>query len=143
MPAEAGETACAAGGEGALRLAPPVLRDATLIITDVPGGAGEKGRAAVEGRLKALNVALKDVTMVPHSSAPLVEAIAAAHTDLILILTASATSDINDIAPSALRQAGGAVTRFGMPVDPGNLLFLGNLGAVSYTKLTLPTTDSR
>ncbi len=128
VPAEAVATACAAAGESALRLAPPVLRDATLIITDVPGGAGEKGRAAVEGRLAALNVALEDVIMVPHRSAPLAEAIAAAQTDLILILTASATSDSNDIAPSALRQAGGEVTRFGMPVDPGNLLFLGHLG---------------
>ena len=128
VPAEAGATACAAAGASALRLAPPVLRDATLIITDVPGGAGEKGRAAVEGRLAALNVALEDLIMVPHRSAPLAEAIAAAQTDLILILTASATSDSNDIAPSALRQAGGEVTRFGMPVDPGNLLFLGHLG---------------
>ena len=33
------------------------------------------------------------------------------------------------MAPSALRAAGGEVTRFGMPVDPGNLLFLGQLGA--------------
>ena len=32
-----------------------------------------------------------------------------------------------DIAPSALRQAGGQVARFGMPVDPGNLLFLGDM----------------
>ena len=122
------EAACAAAGEGALRLAPPVLRDATLIITDVPGGAGDKGRAAVEGRLTALNVTLCDVVTVPHRSAPLAEAIAAAETDLVLILTASATSDINDVAPSALRAAGGEVTRFGMPVDPGNLLFLGQLG---------------
>ena len=30
-------------------------------------------------------------------------------------------------APSALRAAGGSVARFGMPVDPGNLLFLGDL----------------
>ena len=47
VPAEAVATACAAAGESALRLAPPVLRDATLIITDVPGGAGEKARSAV------------------------------------------------------------------------------------------------
>jgi molybdenum cofactor cytidylyltransferase len=32
------------------------------------------------------------------------------------------------VAPSAVRAAGGTVTRFGMPVDPGNLLFLGTLG---------------
>ena len=128
LPESTVEAACAAAGEGALRLAPPVLRDATLIITDVPGGAGGKGRAAVEGRLTALNVTLRDVVTVPHRSAPLAEAIAAAETDLVLILTASATSDINDVAPSALRAAGGEVTRFGMPVDPGNLLFLGQLG---------------
>ena len=29
--------------------------------------------------------------------------------------------------PSALRQAGGKVDHFGMPVDPGNLLLLGHL----------------
>ena len=33
-----------------------------------------------------------------------------------------------DVAPSAVRLAGGKVTRFGMPVDPGNLLFLGEVG---------------
>ena len=43
----------------------------------------------------------------------------------MLILTGSATSDIDDVAPSALRAAGGQIERFGMPVDPGNLLFLG------------------
>jgi len=48
--------------------------------------------------------------------------------DLILILTGSATSDEHDTAPAALRQAGGHVARFGMPVDPGNLLFYGKLG---------------
>ena len=50
--------------------------------------------------------------------------------DLILILTASATSDLGDVAPEAVRQAGGRVDRFGMPVDPGNLLFLGQLGEI-------------
>ena len=54
-----------------------------------------------------------------------------AKTSLILILTASATSDIDDVMPAALRGAGGQVTRFGMPVDPGNLLVLGALGAIT------------
>ncbi|MEC7962627.1 MAG: molybdopterin biosynthesis protein, partial [Pseudomonadota bacterium] len=43
------------------------------------------------------------------------------------ILTASATSDAYDVAPQAVRHAGGRVERFGMPVDPGNLLFLGEI----------------
>jgi molybdenum cofactor cytidylyltransferase len=49
---------------------------------------------------------------------------------LILILTGSATSDLRDTAPEALRKAGGKVVHFGMPVDPGNLLFMGRLGRV-------------
>ncbi len=44
-----------------------------------------------------------------------------------LILTGSATSDTMDTGPESLRQAGGVVERFGIPVDPGNLLFLGIL----------------
>ena len=60
--------------------------------------------------------------------AVVVEAVAAARADLVLILTASATSDPADVAPEAVRAAGGTVSRFGMPVDPGNLLFLGHQG---------------
>ncbi len=120
--------ACAAG-RAAIRLAAPCVPDATLIITEIDGGAGDKGRAAIADRLAALNVTLGDVVMVPHKTAALHHAIAAATTTLILILTGSATSDIDDVAPAALRAAGGQVARFGMPVDPGNLLFLGSLGA--------------
>ena len=45
-----------------------------------------------------------------------------------MILTGSATSDERDVAPEAVRQAGGEVIHYGMPVDPGNLLFFGRLG---------------
>ena len=43
-------------------------------------------------------------------------------------MTGSATSDLHDVAPEAVRRAGGQVERFGMPVDPGNLLFTGRIG---------------
>lgn len=114
--------------QGAARLAAPVLASATLIITEIPGGAGDKGRQAIEDRLTALGVALTSVQMTTHYEDALQAAIEAADTPLVLILTGSATSDIDDVAPAALVQAGGHVTRFGMPVDPGNLLFLGTLG---------------
>lgn len=48
--------------------------------------------------------------------------------DLVVIFGASAVSDFDDVIPAAIRQAGGIVTRTGMPVDPGNLLVLGKLG---------------
>ncbi len=44
------------------------------------------------------------------------------------MLTASATSDPADVGPEGLRCAGGEVVQFGIPVDPGNLLFLGAFG---------------
>ena len=51
----------------------------------------------------------------------------AGNADLTLILGASATSDRHDVAPAAVVAAGGEIERFGMPVDPGNLLFMGRL----------------
>lgn len=128
VPQDALQAACAAA-RGALRLAQPMLRSATLIVTEIPGGPGAKGQAAIADRIAALGGSLEEVTSVPHQDAPLAEAIAQAQTDIVLILTGSATSDPDDVAPSALRAAGGTVERFGMPVDPGNLLFLGALGA--------------
>lgn len=121
--------AAVAAAQGAIRLAAPVLDAATLIITEIPGGAGDKGRDAIEGRLTALGVTLEAVPMIAHDQNALAAALQAVTTPLVLILTGSATSDIADVAPAALVQAGGHVTRFGMPVDPGNLLFLGSLGA--------------
>lgn len=112
---------------GAIRFAPVVLRNATLIVTEIPGGAGEKGVAAIEGRLTALGMSLDNVVTIPHQEIPLRDALSAVNSDLALILTGSATSDPMDVAPQAVRLAGGRVERFGMPVDPGNLLFLGEL----------------
>lgn len=117
--------ACA-DAAGALRVLPPVIASATLIETrvsaDIPP---DKGRAAMAGRLDRMGVALSDRVVVPHREADLAAAIAEAPGELLLVLTGSATSDAMDVAPQALRRAGGSVTRFGMPVDPGNLLFLG------------------
>lgn len=114
---------------GAIAFARPHLRTASLIVTEIPGGAGEKGVPAIQSRLEALGVTLTQVVSVPHQEIPLAEALGQVDTDLALILTGSATSDPMDVAPQAVRMAGGTVERFGMPVDPGNLLFLGQIGA--------------
>ncbi|KEJ90255.1 molybdopterin-binding protein [Sulfitobacter donghicola] len=116
---------------GAIGIATPKHRAATLIITEISGGASDKGRDAIEGRLNALGVELAAVPKVPHEKEALAKAVQAAETSLVLILTGSATSDIDDVASSAVVDAGGEIIRFGMPVDPGNLLFLGAVGKQS------------
>lgn len=109
---------------GALRLVSPVLRAPRLIVTDIPGGVGDKGWRATADRVAAFGLELPDPVIVPHRVEELAQAIAASDGDLIMILTASATSDVEDVAPLAVVFAGGTVERFGMPVDPGNLLFV-------------------
>jgi molybdenum cofactor cytidylyltransferase len=122
--------ACEAA-RGAMRLHPATLRRASLIQTVAGEEDGAKGYGALKTRLAALGAELGPKLCVPHALGPLTAAIEAARgAEVILILTASATSDPADIAPQALRQAGGQVARFGMPVDPGNLLFIGDLSGV-------------
>ncbi|MGH1367302.1 MAG: molybdopterin-binding protein [Maritimibacter sp.] len=115
-------------GAGAIGLAPVVLATADLIVTSHAAGSSEetgKGLSAISSRLAALGMSLIGKTYVPHEAAALAQAVAESQADLTLILTASATSDPMDVGPEALRRAGGSVTRFGIPVDPGNLLFYG------------------
>ncbi|SLN54261.1 molybdopterin-binding protein [Roseisalinus antarcticus] len=128
VPEAALAAACAAG-RGALGLAPPVLATAALVetVTDAAPRSG-KGAEATRLRLQRLGVALGAAQTVPHETGALSAALAARQEELILILTGSATSDLHDTAPEALRAAGGEVLHFGMPVDPGNLLFVGRLG---------------
>ena len=114
--------------ENALSLQTPQLSTVALIQTTTPGDDGAKGHEAMETRLAALGLGLPPKTIVPHETDALATALKATRADLILILTASATSDIADVAPAAVTAAGGRIEHFGMPVDPGNLLFLGTLG---------------
>ncbi|MCZ0812275.1 MAG: molybdopterin-binding protein [Pseudomonadota bacterium] len=120
--------AAAEHARGAIRFAAPVYGGASLILTEIPGGPADKGIEAVENRLKGLGMRLCETLRCAHDEAALAEAIGRASGDVVLILTASATSDPHDTAPSALIRAGGRIERFGLPVDPGNLLFLGDIG---------------
>ncbi len=117
----------AAAARGAVRVVTPRYATASLILTETAGGPGVKGAQAVAARIAALDMTLVETVAVPHEEAPLAQAINRASGDIVLILTASATSDVRDTAPAALGLAGGRLIRFGMPVDPGNLLLLGDL----------------
>ncbi|MGB7318586.1 MAG: molybdopterin-binding protein [Planktotalea sp.] len=120
--------AACAHARGAVQLAQPLKQNVSLVITQINAGSDEsKAIAASEARLAALDSPLIETLTCAHTGAALKDAIGAAKGDVILILTGSATSDPQDVAPSALIAAGGTLERFGMPVDPGNLLFLGSL----------------
>ncbi|MGF1502372.1 MAG: NTP transferase domain-containing protein [Paracoccaceae bacterium] len=113
---------------GAIGLRGIVRRTASLILTRVGGQAEkllDKGAAAVRQRLTALGIDCVEERRVAHAIGSIAEAVAGAEGEMVLILTGSATSDRADHGPAALIAAGGRLTRFGMPVDPGNLLFLG------------------
>ncbi len=128
VPGAALDRACAASA-GAIRLCPPRLRSVTLIETRTGAATPpDKGRRATAARLDRLGAALTPRVVVPHSVDAIAAALAEAPGEALLILTGSATSDAADTAPEAVRDAGGAVLHYGMPVDPGNLLFLGDLG---------------
>lgn len=123
------QQACDAATE-ALRFFPPVLKTATLIETrvgaDIPS---DKGRRAMRARLDRMGVVLSARVIVPHEETAIADAVHAAPGELVMILTGSATSDVRDTAPAAVVRGGGRVIHYGMPVDPGNLLFLGAIGA--------------
>lgn len=119
--------ACAAGASG-LRLCPPRLTRVALVETHTDPAARRLAPDAITNRLTALGASLITHSHAVHREDALATSLSAiADADLILILTASATSDPNDVAPGAVRRAGGRIDRFGMPVDPGNLLFIGQL----------------
>ena len=51
--------------------------------------------------------------------------------EMVLVAGASAILDRRDVIPAAIVAQGGVIDHFGMPVDPGNLLLMGRIGAVA------------
>ncbi|MCC7451987.1 MAG: molybdopterin-binding protein [Anaerolineae bacterium] len=85
----------------------------------------------VRTRVEGWGSQLDEVLCVEHTESALAEAIQQAYEtshDLILLAGISAIIDRDDVAPQALRDAGGNVAHFGVPVDPGSLLMLGYIG---------------
>ena len=50
--------------------------------------------------------------------------------ELVVIFGASAIADRRDVIPSAIEAAGGRIEHFGMPVDPGNLILIGEIDGI-------------
>lgn len=90
----------------------------------------DKTRRVLEKRLALAGSSLVDEIRVNHQTNSIMSGLQEAcvhEPDLIILFGASATVDVEDVGPAGLVAAGGQLLHFGMPVDPGNLLFLGNL----------------
>lgn len=90
-----------------------------------------KTLAVLEGRIAPSGATVEADHRVAHE----VDAVASAirtslhdGADLVVVYGASAITDRRDIIPSAIEKAGGRIEHFGMPVDPGNLLLIGEVG---------------
>lgn len=114
-----------------VKLAPFRPMKTALISTSLPGMKAsllDKNRSALDERLKSLGSDIVSEERVAHETGAVADAIIRAKgADPILVFGASAITDRRDVIPAAIEQAGGRVTHFGMPVDPGNLLLLGEL----------------
>jgi molybdenum cofactor cytidylyltransferase len=115
-----------------LRVAPYRIRKVGVVSTLLPGPAPkviEKTLKITTERLAPAGATIVAERRVPHERAALARAldeVLKAGAELAIVFGASAIADRRDVIPSALESIGGHVEHFGMPVDPGNLLMIGD-----------------
>jgi molybdenum cofactor cytidylyltransferase len=132
-PEAALQTAIAAARGGRAFAAHPFRpHRVALIQTTLPGvkpSVLDKTARVTRDRLVRSHSTIDAELRVSHEEEALASALTklGPENDLILVFGASALCDWDDVIPAAIRRAGGTVERAGMPVDPGNLLFLGAL----------------
>ncbi len=116
-----------------LRVAPFRRRPVSLIQTRLAGTKEtvlNKTADVTRARLVAFGNDLAREGRCAHEVAALAASITerrGAGAELLLINGASAIVDRRDVIPAAIEQAGGRIVHFGMPVDPGNLILLGEI----------------
>ncbi|HWA80165.1 MAG TPA: molybdopterin-binding/glycosyltransferase family 2 protein, partial [Acetobacteraceae bacterium] len=117
-----------------LRLLPFRHLRVGLVLTELPGmkeSAIEHTIRATESRVMALTGTLLPPLRAKHMAEPVAAALRkllAEGADILLVAGASAVVDRRDVGPEGIVQAGGHILHFGMPVDPGNLICLGEIG---------------
>jgi len=116
-----------------IRVAPYRIRKVGVVSTMLPGLATkviEKTLAVTIERLKPAGAAIVAERRVAHEQAAIAKAIEEVlreGAELVIVFGASAIADRRDAIPAAVVAAGGEVEHFGMPVDPGNLLLIGQV----------------
>ena len=91
-----------------------------------------KTRNTLDSRLQRLGNKVTSEQRCEHEEGAIAgafEELLGSDYQMILIAGASATADRRDVIPLAIEAAGGRITHLGMPVEPGNLLVLGEFAA--------------
>jgi molybdenum cofactor cytidylyltransferase len=135
VAAAAREAAVAAARQTAplIRVAPYRIRRVGIVSTLLPGLADKvvaKTLKVTQDRLAPSGAAIVAERRVAHDARALASAlqeVEKAGAELILVFGASAIADRRDVIPAAIEAIGGRIEHFGMPVDPGNLMLVGDL----------------
>jgi molybdenum cofactor cytidylyltransferase len=126
---------CVAAGQGAeIAVHPFKPLQARLIQTvtaELKPSVMAKTSRVTADRIAYLGGAIAGETRCPHDAERLAANMSAALTagcDILLVIGASAIVDRRDVIPAAIETLGGSIERLGMPVDPGNLILIAEIG---------------
>jgi molybdenum cofactor cytidylyltransferase len=113
-----------------LSVTPFVLSKVGMISTILPAlkrATIDKTTQALEARLRPAGAGIAAKVETAHEINALARALSdiAVDSEIIVVFGASAITDRRDVVPAAIELAGGSVDHLGIPVDPGNLLLLG------------------
>jgi molybdenum cofactor cytidylyltransferase len=137
IKADLGALAVAAAQTGRMSVAPYTVKRVGIVSTLLPGLAAkviEKTLRVTADRLAPAGATIIAERRVPHEEAALaasIKELLGLGAELVIVFGASAIADRRDVIPAALEAVGGEIEHFGMPVDPGNLLMIGNADGVA------------
>jgi len=120
-------------GAHLLAIAPLRSRRVGLVLTRLPGtreSTLDKASGVLRARVEALGSVVGFEARCAHAEVEVAAAVCSALDDgcaPVVVFGASAMVDRHDVVPAAIVRAGGVIEHFGMPVDPGNLLLLGEV----------------
>jgi molybdenum cofactor cytidylyltransferase len=132
-PARDAAVAIAARARPLVRVAPYRVRRIGVVSTLLPGLADkviDKTLKITLGRIAPAGASIISERRVAHETQALaaaLDATLASGAELVIVFGASAIADRRDVIPSAVETVGGEIEHFGMPVDPGNLLLVGDI----------------
>lgn len=125
------KAALASADKPFIRVAPYKIKKVGVVSTLLPGLATkvvEKTLRVTEARLAPAGAGIVAERRVPHEQgavANAVDEVLKEGAELVVVFGASAIADRRDVIPAAVEAIGGRIEHFGMPVDPGNLMLIG------------------